>query len=89
MIDTRWYPTTTVLPNGRVLISSGNHVALAYSIEPNRGLINPGYPLGSEARSELFDPATNALSGGPVVYVNDRDQALTHPQIGCWKIAGE
>jgi hypothetical protein len=76
MIDTRWYPTTTVLPNGRVLISSGNHVALAYSIEPNRGLINPGYPLGSEARSELFDPATNALSGSPVVYVNDRDQGL-------------
>jgi hypothetical protein len=76
MVDSRWYPTTTVLPSGRVLIASGNHVALAYTGSPNGGLITPGYINGSEARTEIFDPAANSLVGIPRVYISDTNQGL-------------
>jgi hypothetical protein len=53
----RWYPTTTTLPDGRVLIVSGD------GIRP--GPNDPFFVRPSDTIPEIYDPKTNTLSAMP------------------------
>jgi hypothetical protein len=54
----RWYPTTTTLPDGRVLIVSGD------GIPATAGPYNAFYKP-SDTIPEIYDPATNTLTAMP------------------------
>ena len=57
MSRARWYPTTTTLADGRVLIVSGDEITQG---GPNTPFIAP-----SDTIPEIYDPATNAISAMP------------------------
>jgi hypothetical protein len=54
----RWYPTTTTLPDGRVLIVSGD------GISATAGGYNAFY-RPSDTIPEIYDPATNSITAMP------------------------
>jgi hypothetical protein len=53
----RWYPTTTTLPDGRVLIVSGDGIRSG----PN----DPYFVRPSDTIPEVYDPKTNTLTAMP------------------------
>src|SRR4051812_11418052 len=54
----RWYPTTTTLSDGRILIVSGDNIATTRG--PNTPFIYP-----SDTLPEIYDPKTNKLTALP------------------------
>jgi hypothetical protein len=53
----RWYPTTTTLADGRVLIVSGDSITLG---GPNTPFVTP-----SDTLPEIYDPKTNRITAMP------------------------
>src|SRR5262249_54101280 len=53
----RWYPTTTTLPDGRVLIVSGDSISTG-------GPYTPFY-TPSQTVPEIYDPKTNTMKSFP------------------------
>lgn len=54
MARARWYPTATVLPDGRVLVVSGDNISRG-----NAGAPGP-FVNASDTLPEVYDPATNS-----------------------------
>lgn len=90
MNDGRWYPTSTVLPNGDVLIVSGDKSAGGVNDLPQVWQVGSGTwrNLTSARQGQPLYPKMFLAPNGRVFYAGDTSQYLDTAGSGSWSTVG-